>query len=43
MNHNDRHADTFSRSVIDVAVGVLVALRRCSEREAFNEIADVQP
>lgn len=40
MNHNDRHADALLRSVIDVAVGVLVALRRCSEREAFNEIAD---
>jgi len=25
--------------VIDVAIGVLVGLRRCSERQAFNEIA----
>jgi ANTAR domain len=39
MNHN-RYTDTLSRSVIDVAVGVLVGLRGCSEREAFNEIAD---
>jgi hypothetical protein len=39
MNQNE-HADMVSRSVIDMAIGVLMALRRCSEREAFNEIAD---
>jgi hypothetical protein len=35
MNHNE----VLSRSVIDVAIGVLVGLRGRSEREAFNEIA----
>ena len=35
MNHNEM----LSRSVIDMAIGVLVGLRGCSEREAFNEIA----
>ena len=39
MNHNDGSADPLSRHVIDVAIGVLVGLRRCSERQAFNEIA----
>jgi hypothetical protein len=34
-----RHPEFASRSVIDVAVGVLVALRRCSEEKAFEEIA----
>jgi ANTAR domain len=38
MNHN-AHADMQSRSVIDTAIGVLVALHRCSEQDAFNEIA----
>ena len=39
MNHNDGSADPLSRHVIDVAIGVLMGLRRCSERQAFNEIA----
>ena len=39
MNHNDGSADALSRHVIDVAIGVLMGLRRCSERQAFNEIA----
>ena len=30
-----------SRKVIDVAVGILVGLRGCSEREAFDELAAV--
>ena len=33
-------ADT-SRRVIDVAVGILVGLRGCSQREAFEEIVRV--
>ena len=35
MNH--RHGET-SRRVIDVATGILVGLRGCSEREAFGEL-----
>lgn len=31
----------FSRRDIDMAIGVLIGLRHCSEREAFNEIAAV--
>lgn len=31
--------DLLSRRSIDVAVGILVALRRCSEDQAFTEIA----
>jgi ANTAR domain-containing protein len=30
--------DLLSRRVIDVAIGVLVGWRGCSEREAFDEI-----
>jgi hypothetical protein len=30
-----------SRKVIDVAVGILVGLRGCSERQAFDELATV--
>jgi AmiR/NasT family two-component response regulator len=33
--------DPTSRKSIDVAVGVLVGLRGCSEREAFDELATV--
>lgn len=36
----DNHADAFSRNIIDNALGVLLATPRCSQREAFNEIAD---
>lgn len=39
--HREIYRDTTSRVVIDVAIGVLVGLRRCSERQAFNEIAAV--
>jgi hypothetical protein len=31
----------FSRRDIDMAIGVLIGLRRCSERQAFSEIAAV--
>lgn len=31
-------ADLSSRRVIDMAIGVLIGLRGCSEREAFDEI-----
>jgi hypothetical protein len=30
--------DDTSRRVIDVAIGILVGLRGCSEREAFDEL-----
>ncbi len=32
-------ADSWSRRDIDMAIGVLMVLRRCSERQAFDEIA----
>jgi hypothetical protein len=34
-----RGADLSSRTVIDVAIGVLVGWRGCSPREAFEELA----
>jgi hypothetical protein len=34
-----RGGDPSSRTVIDVAIGVLISWRGCSEREAFDEIA----
>lgn len=33
-------ADT-SRRVIDIAIGILVGLEGCSEREAFGQLVDV--
>lgn len=33
-------ADPTSRRIIDMAIGVLIGWRGCSEREAFEEIAD---
>ncbi|MDT7766932.1 MAG: hypothetical protein QOC63_6352 [Mycobacterium sp.] len=35
---SDRAGQGTSRRVIDVAVGILVGLRGCSEREAFEEL-----
>ncbi len=32
-------ANDWSRRDIDMAIGVLIALRHCSERDAFNELA----
>ncbi|ABM16105.1 MULTISPECIES: ANTAR domain-containing protein [Mycolicibacterium] len=37
--HAPLHPDLLSRRSIDVAVGILMALRRCSEDQAFAEIA----
>lgn len=37
--HRAIYRDTSSRVVIDVAIGVLIALRHCSEQQAFNELA----
>jgi len=39
MMHREIYRDTSSRVVIDVAIGVLIGLRHCSERQAFNELA----
>lgn len=36
---NSHYPGVSSRHVIDVPIGVLVGLRRCSEQQAFNEIA----
>jgi len=34
-----RDADLSSRTVIDMAIGVLIGWRGCSQREAFEELA----
>ena len=36
---NSHYPGVSSRHVIDVPIGVLVGLRRCSEQQAFDEIA----
>jgi hypothetical protein len=36
-----RAADDTSRRVIDVAIGILVGLRGCSDHEAFDELVRV--
>ncbi|UXA16390.1 ANTAR domain-containing protein [Mycobacterium sp. SMC-4] len=36
-----RGSDDTSRQVIDVAVGILIGLRGCSRREAFDELVAV--
>ncbi|MCW2627028.1 ANTAR domain-containing protein [Mycobacterium sp.] len=36
-----RRAEDSSRRVIDVAVGILVGLRGCSDRQAFEELVRV--
>jgi len=38
-NYHNLHAGGSSRHEIDMAIGVVMGLRRCSERQAFNEIA----
>ena len=39
--HNYRPAEHPSRREIDQAIGVLMAIRRCSAEEALTEIATV--
>jgi hypothetical protein len=39
MSHRAREGT--SRQVIDVAIGILVGLRGCSERQAFDELVRV--
>jgi hypothetical protein len=35
------YRDNTSRRVIDVATGILIGLRGCSDREAFDELVQV--
>ncbi|MBO0678217.1 ANTAR domain-containing protein [Mycolicibacterium sp. S2-37] len=37
----DYRTDATSRRVIDIAIGILVGLRGCSERQAFDELVSV--
>lgn len=39
MFSSGQFTDTSSRREIDMAIGVLMGLRHCSERQAFDEIA----
>ncbi|TFV58434.1 ANTAR domain-containing protein [Mycobacterium sp. PS03-16] len=39
MDH--RNTDASSRRVIDIAIGILVGLRGCTERQAFDELVAV--
>jgi hypothetical protein len=41
MSYSRTRAEDTSRRVIDVAIGILVGLRGCSEREAFDELVRV--
>jgi hypothetical protein len=41
MHNSPRYSDDTSRKVIDVATGILVGLRCCSPREAFDELVSV--
>jgi ANTAR domain len=38
---NSRGADDSSRQVIDIAIGILIGLRGCSRRDAFDELVRV--
>ncbi|WP_422746257.1 ANTAR domain-containing protein [Mycobacterium sp. WMMD1722] len=37
----EHRTDATSRRVIDIAIGILVGLRGCSERQAFDELVSV--
>jgi hypothetical protein len=37
----DHRTDATSRRVIDIAIGILVGLRGCTERQAFDELVGV--
>ena len=41
MGYSATSPDETSRKVIDVAIGILVGLRGCSQREAFDELVRV--
>lgn len=38
---DNRITDVTSRRVIDIAIGILVGLRGCTERQAFDELVTV--
>jgi AmiR/NasT family two-component response regulator len=38
---DNRITDVTSRRVIDIAIGILVGLRGCTERQAFDELVAV--
>ncbi|BBY15187.1 ANTAR domain-containing protein [Mycolicibacterium litorale] len=38
---DNRITDATSRRVIDIAIGILVGLRGCTERQAFDELVAV--
>lgn len=40
-NMDNRNTDVTSRRVIDIAIGILVGLRGCTERQAFDELVTV--
>ena len=40
MTQVDARADPASRRVIDLAIGILMGLRECSEDEAFDDLVD---
>ncbi|WP_178360524.1 ANTAR domain-containing protein [Mycolicibacterium hippocampi] len=39
MSEKGLQGDQASRRVIDVAIGILIGVRGCTEREAFDELA----
>jgi hypothetical protein len=41
MGYTAPYPDATSRKVIDLAIGILVGLRGCSQREAFDELVRV--
>jgi ANTAR domain len=41
MGYTAPYPDATPRKVIDVAIGILVGLRGCSQREAFDELVRV--
>ena len=41
MSYHVSRGDDTSRKAVDLAVGILVGLRGCSERDAFDELVDV--
>ena len=40
MTEVDRRGDPDSRRMIDLAIGILMGLRGCSEREAFDDLVN---
>jgi hypothetical protein len=40
MTERGRRGDSASRRVIDLAIGILMGLRECSEQEAFDDLVN---